>query len=86
MIKKLKKRFIIIAMIAVSAVLLLLCVTVNAVNFVSVNSQLTDTLEKISDNRGRMPTAEPEPISAERGQARKPRRQRSAVYDEVFCA
>ena len=44
MIKKLKKRFIIIAMIAVSAVLLLLCVTVNAVNFVSVNSQLTDTL------------------------------------------
>ena len=66
MIKKLKKRFIIIAMIAVSAVLLLLCVTVNAVNFVSVNSQLTDTLEKISDNRGRMPTAEPEPIPEEK--------------------
>lgn len=66
MIKKLKKRFTVISVTAVSAVLLLLCVTVNAVNFVSANSQLTDTLEKISDNRGRMPTAEPEPIPEER--------------------
>ncbi len=61
MIKKLKKRFTVISVTAVSAVLLLLCITVNAVNFISVNSQLTDTLQKISDNRGRMPSAEPAP-------------------------
>lgn len=72
MIKKLKKRFILIAMLAVSSVLLVLCLAVNAVNFASVNSQLTQTLEKISDNRGRLPSQEPEPLPEKNGQGGTP--------------
>ena len=65
MIKKLRKRFIRIAMIAVS-VLFLLCVIVNVANIVSVNSELADTLGTISDNRGKFP----KPVIFENGQMR----------------
>lgn len=55
MIKQLRKRFIRIAMLAVTSVLLLLCVIVNAANFISVNSQLNEMLQVIQTNRGSLP-------------------------------
>lgn len=55
MIKKLKKRFILIAMLAVTGVMLVLCLTLNILNFVSVNSQLNRTLDSISSNSGSFP-------------------------------
>mgnify|MGYP000840820722 FL=1 len=47
MIERLRKRFIRIATLAVAGVLLLLCVTVNAANYVSVDRQLTQMLRMI---------------------------------------
>ena len=55
MIKKLKKRFILIAMLAVTGVMLVLCLTLNILNFASVNSQLNRTLDSISGNSGFFP-------------------------------
>lgn len=52
MIERLRKRFIRIATLAVAGVLLLLCVTVNAANYVSVDRQLTQMLRMICDNQG----------------------------------
>ena len=55
MIKKLRKRFIRIATVAVASVMALLCVAVNAAYCVSVDAQLRETIDMIADNRGRMP-------------------------------
>ena len=55
MIERLRKRFIRIATLAVAGVLLLLCVTVNAANYVSVDRQLTKMLQMICDNQGTVP-------------------------------
>lgn len=55
MIERLRKRFIRIATLAVAGVLLLLCVTVNAANYVSVDRQLTQMLRMICDNQGTVP-------------------------------
>mgnify|MGYP000793890836 FL=1 len=44
MIKTLRKRFIRIAMLAVTAVLLALCLIVNAANYISVDNSLTLSL------------------------------------------
>ena len=52
MIKTLRKRFIRIAMLAVTAVLLALCLIVNAANYISVDNSLTNMLQIISNNRG----------------------------------
>ena len=50
MIERLRKRFIRIATLAVAGVLLLLCVTVNAANYVSVDRQLTQMLLRMRLN------------------------------------
>ena len=55
MIRRLRKRFIRIATLAVTAVLLVLCLSVNIANYISVDSGLTNVLNVISDNRGTMP-------------------------------
>lgn len=55
MIKRLRKRFIRIAMLAVTAVMVLLCLIVNIANFVSVNSSLTNMLQVLGDNQGALP-------------------------------
>ena len=55
MIRTLRKRFIRIAMLAVTAVMLLLCIIVNTANFVSVNSELNRMLEVIYNNQGKIP-------------------------------
>ena len=60
MIERLRKRFIRIATLAVAGVLLLLCVTVNAANYVSVNRQLTQMLQMICDNQGTVPHFPPD--------------------------
>ena len=54
MIKKLRKEFIAIATVAVVSVMVLLCVIVNVANFVSVSARLDDTLDMISENKGKM--------------------------------
>ena len=59
MIKKLRKKFIHIAVLAVTAVLVLLCVIVNAATYFSVDSQLNQTLDMLSQNEGRMPEKPP---------------------------
>lgn len=55
MIKQLRKKFIRIAMLAVTSVLLLLCIIVNLANFLSVNSQLNEMLSVIESNQGSLP-------------------------------
>lgn len=55
MIRRLRKRFIRITMLAVTAVLLLLCLIVNIANFVSVDGELTQMLETIVSNQGSLP-------------------------------
>ena len=60
MIRKLRKRFIRITMLSVTAVLLLLCVIINVANFLSVNANLTQLLETIAENRGTIPKNPPD--------------------------
>lgn len=60
MIKRLRKQFIRIAMLAVTSVLVLLCVTVNVGMYVSTDSQLNRTLSMIGENAGKMPEKPPE--------------------------
>lgn len=55
MIRRLCERFIRIATLAVTAVLLVLCLSVNIANYISVDSGLTNVLNVISDNQGTMP-------------------------------
>ena len=55
MIKRLRKRFIRIAMLSVTVVMVLLAVLVNAVNFASTDSDLTKTLDMICENQGTIP-------------------------------
>lgn len=60
MIKRLRRKFIAIATLAVTAVLLLLSVTLNTANFISSNSALNKTLRMISDNSGTIPRLPPD--------------------------
>lgn len=45
-----------ITMLSVAAVMLLLSLTVNVANYISVDRELTQTLRMISENRGRIPS------------------------------
>lgn len=62
MIKQLRRKFIKIAMIAVTAVMVTLCLIVNIAHFVSANSDSNRLIEMIYNNEGTMPK---EPDSAE---------------------
>lgn len=55
MIKKLRQKFITIAMLSISIVLLIIIGTINITNFISVNNSLNVRLELISDNGGTFP-------------------------------
>ena len=46
-------------MLAVTAVLLALCLIVNAANYISVDNSLTNMLQIISNNRGMVPQSPP---------------------------
>lgn len=55
MIKRLRKRFICIAMAAVASVMVLLCLIVNIANYISVDRELCQMLTVIHDNQGVIP-------------------------------
>lgn len=55
MIHKLQRKFIAIAMVSVSLVMLVLGVSINVINFISTNNDLNDRLEMIFENEGSMP-------------------------------
>lgn len=55
MIKRLRVRFIYVAMISITSVMLLFCLIVNAANFVRVDSALSDMLHTIAENEGTLP-------------------------------
>lgn len=55
MIKRLRQRFIRIAMISVAAVMLMLSLIVNIANFISTDSGLTDMLDMLCENQGKIP-------------------------------
>ncbi len=70
MMKLLQKKFIRITMLAVTAVMLVLCISVNAANYISTCADLNRTLDMIADNRGTIPThTETDSQSAEDSQA-----------------
>ena len=55
MIHRLRKRFILIAMSSVTLVIVLLSLSVNIINFLSTNADLSDMLEMIYENQGAVP-------------------------------
>lgn len=61
MIKRLRKRFIRIAMLSVTIVVVLLTIIVNVANFVSTDSDLADMLKLIHENQGAIPAHNPPP-------------------------
>ena len=56
MIKRLRNRFIRIAMLSVTAVMMLLTIILNVANYVSTDSNLKQTLTLIYENAGTIPT------------------------------
>lgn len=56
MIKRLRQRFIRIAMLSVTAVMLILSLIVNLANFISTDSDLTDMLDMLCENQGNFPS------------------------------
>ena len=63
MIKRLRNRFIRIAMLSVTAVMLLLTVILNAANYVSTDSDLKQTISLIYENEGTIPRSRFQPSS-----------------------
>ena len=61
MIKRLRNRFILIAMLSVTAVMLLLTVILNAANYISTDSDLKETLTLIYENEGTIPNGRVSP-------------------------
>lgn len=71
MIKQLRKRFIRIAMLSVTTVMLILSLIVNIANFISTNSDLNQMLDIICENRGSIPIRK-EPDADAPGKPEKP--------------
>ena len=69
MIKRLRNRFIRIATLSVAAVMLLLTLIVNTANYISVDSDLTQTLELIERNKGTLPVPTRPGASGPEGEA-----------------
>lgn len=55
MINKLRRRFMIIAMLSVTLVMLVMTVSINVFNYLSTDTVLSDTLKMIYDNQGTIP-------------------------------
>lgn len=71
MIRQLRKRFIRIAMLSVTTVMLILSLIVNIANFISTNSDLNQMLDIICENRGSIPIRK-EPDADAPGKPEKP--------------
>ncbi len=59
MMHALRKKFIRITMLTVTAVMLVLCIGVNTANYLSTQSDISRTLQMITDNRGTIPKTMP---------------------------
>ena len=70
MIHKLRRKFIAIAMVSVTLVMLVLGVSINVINFISTNNDLTARLEMIFENEGSVPQSSD---SGKPGHKRDPR-------------
>lgn len=55
MIHKLRRKFILIAMVSVTLVMLLMSLSINLINFFTTDARLQDTLQLIADNQGTVP-------------------------------
>lgn len=55
MINKLRRQFIIIAMVSVTLVISLTAVSINILNYLSTDSAINDTLQMICENQGKIP-------------------------------
>lgn len=55
MIRRLRRRFIRIATLSVTAVMLLLTLLLNTANYISTTRELRDMLQLITSNQGTMP-------------------------------
>ncbi len=55
MIRKLRRKFILIAMASVTLVMIFMAVTINAVNFLTTSADLASTLTVIAENQGTVP-------------------------------
>lgn len=55
MIARLRRQFIVIAMLSVTLVIILTAVSINLFNYLSTSAALDDTLRMICDNQGRIP-------------------------------
>lgn len=86
MIKRLRKRFIRIATLAVTGVMLVLCIALNTANFLSVRAEQQRMLDMICDNQGTLPSAPPGGGQQPGG---GPRRRllhaRDALLHALFC-
>ena len=59
MIRRLRRRFIRIATLSVTAVMMLLNVLLNTANYISTTRELRDMLQLISSNQGTIPAYRP---------------------------
>ena len=71
MIRRLRKRFIRIAMLSVTIVLLILLLIVNVANILFTDSDLTEMLDMICENQGTIPSPVP-PLGPGSGFGGKP--------------
>ena len=72
MIKELRKKFIGIAMISVTVVMVLFAAAVNAANYVSVRSELNQMLDLIAGNQGVIPSSPPGGMPGSKPAIRRP--------------
>ena len=72
MLKKLQRRFVLIAMLALSALLAVQLVAVNVVNIYQSDTELCETLKIIADNNGSLPDNFPHGHPNELGGILKP--------------
>ena len=79
MIKRLRNRFISIAMLSVTAVMLLLTIILNVANYVSTDSDLKQTLTLIYENAGTIPHSRFLPPSCRTAPTRRRRRKMTAA-------
>lgn len=63
MINKLRNRFIRIAMLSVTTVMLLLTAILNIANYISTDNDLRDTLTLIYENQGTIPISDRAPTT-----------------------
>ena len=55
MINRLRRQFIVIAMLSVTLMVFLMTLSINVVNFLSTDRALSDTLQMIYENQGMIP-------------------------------